>query len=321
MLNALTVDLEDWYQGLTSTSQQVDRWPVFEDRVVASTERLLEILDRAGVRATFFVLGYVAEEFPGLIRQVADAGHEIGLHGYHHRQVFRLSPDQFRAEIQRGRDAVETASGQPVSGFRAPMFSINRSSLWALEVLRDLGFRYDSSVFPTRNMLYGYPDAPRLPYRPFAPGVPVGPDTETEGVLPSSIQRQSIHGELWISSDFIEFPLSTLRLFGVNWPLAGGFYFRLLPYPVFRWGLRRLNRDGIPAIIYLHPWELDPGHPRPNPTLRERFTHYYNLKRTEAKLVALLRDFLFGPLKGLLEGVGGDRPQPEIGLSGVGEKR
>jgi len=321
MLNALTVDLEDWYQGLTSTSQQVDRWPVFEDRVVASTERLLEILDRAGVKATFFVLGYVADEFPGLIRQVADEGHEIGLHGYHHRQVFRLSPEQFRAEVQRGRNAVERASGQPVSGFRAPMFSINRSSLWALEVLRDLGFRYDSSVFPTRNMLYGYPDAPRLPYRPFALGAPMGPDTEPEGVPPSSIQGQPADGGGANSGDFIEFPLSTLRLLGVNWPLAGGFYFRLLPYSVFRWGLRRLNRGGIPAIIYLHPWELDPGHPRPNPTLRERFTHYYNLERTEAKLVDLLRDLRFGPLMGLLEGVRVDQPQPDIGRSVVGEKR
>lgn len=271
MLNALTIDLEDWYQGLTSTSQQVDRWPKFEDRIVESTERLLGILDQAEVKATFFVLGYVAEQFPSLIRRVADKGHEIGLHGYHHFQVSRLAPEEFRAEVLRGRAVVETAGGKQVIGHRAPMFSIDRSSLWALEVLRDLGFSYDSSVFPTRNMLYGYPDAPRFPYQPFGNG------------------------------DFVEFPVSTVRMIGVNWPVAGGFYLRLLPYRLFRGALRWLNREGRPAIIYVHPWDLDPDHPRPNPTLRERFTHYYNLQRTEAKLTALLRDFRFGPLVDLLD--------------------
>jgi len=271
MLNALTIDLEDWYQGLTSTSRQVGRWPKFEDRVVENTERLLSILDQAEVKATFFVLGYVAEHFPSLIRQVADRGHEIGLHGYHHFQVFRLTPEEFRAEILRGRAVVETAGGKQVIGHRAPMFSINRSSLWALEVLRALGFSYDSSVFPTRNMLYGYPDAPPYPYLPFGNG------------------------------DFVEFPLSTVRMLGVNWPVAGGFYLRLLPYRLFKGCLRWLNREGRPAIIYVHPWDLDPDHPRPNPTLRERFTHYYNLQGTEAKLAALLRDFRFGPLIDLLD--------------------
>jgi polysaccharide deacetylase family protein (PEP-CTERM system associated) len=271
MLNALTIDLEDWYQGLTSTSQQVDRWPGFEDRVVPSTDRILEVLDRVGVQATFFVLGYVADRFPDLVRRVAEAGHEIGLHGYHHRQVFLLTPEQFRAEILQGRKAVERAGGQKVDGYRAPMFSINRSALWALEILRDLGFRYDSSVFPTRNMLYGFPEAPRFPYHPFRNGV------------------------------FVEFPLSTVRLLGLNWPVAGGFYLRLLPYPIFKWALKRINREGKPAIIYLHPWELDPDHPRPNPSFRERFTHYTNLHRTESKLSALLRDFSFGPLAALLE--------------------
>lgn len=146
------------------------------------------------------------------------------------------------------------------------MFSINRSSLWALDTLRDLGFRYDSSLFPTRNMLYGFPSAPRFPYHPFQ------------------------------DSGFAEFPLSTLRLAGVNWPVAGGFYFRILPYFLFRWALRRLNRQGFPAIFYLHPWELDPDQPRPHPTPRERLTHYANLAQTEGKLIALLRDFRFGPL-------------------------
>ena len=272
MLNALTVDLEDWYQGLTSTGQRVDRWPVYEDRVVESSQKLLDILDEAGVKATFFVLGYVADQFPALVRRVADAGHEIGLHSYHHRPVHRLTPDQFRADLVRGREAVEQASGRQVIGYRAPMFSINRSALWALEVLTEMGFRYDSSVFPTRNMLYGFPDAPRFPYHPLG------------------------------NSPFVEFPLSTVHMLGINWPVAGGFYLRLLPYPLFKRGLQRINREGKPAVIYLHPWELDADQPYPNPTLRERFTHYHNLRRTAAKLTALLRDFRFGPLASLLDG-------------------
>jgi polysaccharide deacetylase family protein (PEP-CTERM system associated) len=165
---------------------------------------------------------------------------------------------------------VEKASGKQVIGHRAPMFSINGTSLWALEVLSDLGFHYDSSVFPTRNMLYGYPDAPRFPYYPLE------------------------------NRDLIELPVSTVRFLGVTWPMAGGFYLRLLPYSIFKRGLAQLNREGKPGIIYLHPWELDPDHPRPDPTLRERFTHYYNLHRTATKLTALLRDFRFAPLAELL---------------------
>ncbi len=271
MLNALTIDLEDWYQGLTSTGQQTDRWPTYQDRVVEDTDRLLDILDQAAAKATFFVLGYVADQFPGLVRRVADAGHEIGLHGYHHRQVFQFTPQEFRAEILKGRAAVEAAGGRRVIGYRAPIFSINGKTLWALEILRDLGFQYDSSVFATRNMLYGFPDAPRFPYHPF----------DDDGL--------------------IEFPLSTVRMLRVNWPAAGGFYLRLLPYPIFRTCIRHINREGHAAILYLHPWEIDPDQPRPDPTLRERFTHYYNLKRTAAKLEALLKDFRFGPLVSLLD--------------------
>jgi polysaccharide deacetylase family protein (PEP-CTERM system associated) len=270
MQNALTIDLEDWYQGLTSTAQQIDRWPDYERRVVENTHRLLAILDEAGVTATFFVLGYVADEFPELVREVKSAGHEIGLHGYFHRQVFRLQPEEFRDDVERGRAAVENASGVKVAGYRAPMFSVTRSSLWALEVLAELGFRYDSSVFATRNMLYGYPGAPRAPYHP-------------------------LNGDR-----FVEFPLATVRILGRNWPVAGGFYLRALPYAIFKRGVQRINAEGKPAVIYLHPWDLDVGQPYPNPTLRERFTHYYNLRTTAAKLQALLRDFAFGPLVDLL---------------------
>jgi polysaccharide deacetylase family protein (PEP-CTERM system associated) len=290
MLNALTVDLEDWYQGLTSTSRHPDRWPGYEDRVVKSTETLLALLDRAAVKATFFVLGYVADEFPGLVRSVAEAGHELALHGYHHRQISHLTRDELRADLLRGRAAVESAGGQQVTGFRAPMFSINRATLWALELLLELGFRYDSSLFPTHNMLYGFPGAPRFPYRPFVALGDLGRASIT-GSGEAGTQPQA-----W---EFVEFPPSTLRLFGINWPVAGGLYTRLLPYPLHRWAVRRLNRKGHPAILYVHPWEFDPDQPRPHPTPRERFTHYYNLRRTESKWAALLRDFRFAPLRDL----------------------
>jgi polysaccharide deacetylase family protein (PEP-CTERM system associated) len=273
MLNALTIDLEDWYQGLTSTSAQVERWGDYEDRVVESSERLLELLASAGVKATFFVLGFVADQFPELIKSIADSGHEVGLHSYYHRKVITLSPEQFRDDLIQGLEAVEKASGKRVVGYRAPMFSINQTRMWALEILRDTGFSYDSSIFPIRNIYYGFPDAPRFPYLPF------------EG------------------DSFVEFPLSTVRLFGYNWPVAGGFYMRLYPYKLFKRGLRSINREGQPAIIYLHPWDIDPGQPRPNPTLREQFTHYYNLHSAEEKLTSLLRDFRFAPLCELLNSV------------------
>jgi polysaccharide deacetylase family protein (PEP-CTERM system associated) len=273
MLNALTIDLEDWYQGLTSTAAQVDRWSVYEDRVVENCERLVELLGSAGVKATFFVLGYVADQFPELIKSIADSGHEIGLHSYYHQKVVNLSPDQFHEDLMQGLEAVEKASGVKVVGYRAPMFSINQTRIWALEMLRDTGFMYDSSVFPIRNIYYGFPDAPRFPYLPF------------EG------------------DSFVEFPLSTVRIFGMNMPVAGGFYMRLYPYSLFKQGLKSINKEEKPAIIYLHPWDIDPGQPRPKPTLREQFTHYYNLHSAEEKLTSLLGDFRFGPLRELLNTV------------------
>ncbi len=271
MLNGLSIDLEDWYQGLTSTSRRIDLWPSFEDRIVESTGLLLELLAQADVKATFFVLGYVADQFPQLVRKIADAGHEIGLHSYHHQKISQLTRDQFRTDTARGLEAVEKASGRRVVGYRAPMFSITRAQIWALEVLYEMGFKYDSSVFPIRNGFYGFPEAPRYPFRPFKAGT------------------------------FVEFPLSTVRFLAINWPVAGGFYLRLLPYALLKRGLKRINSEGKPAIVYLHPWDLDPAQPRPEPTLRERFTHYHNLNQTRAKLTTLLQDFHFTTLINLLE--------------------
>lgn len=271
MLNALTIDLEDWYQGLTSTSPQIDHWPEYESRVTGNTSRLLDLLAQAGVKATFFVLGYVADRYPGLIRKVADEGHEIALHGYYHRRVHQLTPAQFREDILRGLKAVQNAGGKLVHGFRAPMFSVNGSATWVLEELRELGFRYDSSIFPIRNRYYGIPGASRFPYHPFA------------------------------GDPFVEFPLSTVRFLSATWPVAGGFYGRALPYRIFKAGIRSLNNQGNPAIVYFHPWEFDTDQRFWKVTFRERITHYYGRGGLEVKFKRLLQDFEFGPLLRLID--------------------
>lgn len=271
ILNAFTVDLEDWYHGLTSTNRQPHLWPELESRVVANTERLLDLLATYDVRATFFVLGKVAERYPDLVRRVAAAEHEIGVHGYAHEAICYLTPERFASQLDRTLELLATLTSKPIIGHRGPYFSINRHSLWALDVLHERGFRYDSSIFPTRNMLYGYPEAPRLPHR------------------------------LGDGNSLTEFPLSTVRLGGINWPIAGGFYVRALPYTMVRLGIQRLNRQGHPAIMYAHPWELDLRQPRPRVTPREMITHYHGRCRLEDKLRRLLEGFQFGPLCELLE--------------------
>jgi polysaccharide deacetylase family protein (PEP-CTERM system associated) len=270
MLNAFTVDLEDWFQGLTSTNSRVDLWPTLESRVVAATDRLLGILADHGVRATFFVLGYVADQHPDLIQRIRAAGHEIGLHGYYHRFVSRMSADEFAAEIDRGMVAVQRATGENPVGHRAPYFSIDGSTPWAFDVLVAHGLRYDSSVFPVRTTLYGFPEAPRFPYR--------------------------VHG-----GALTEFPVSTVRAGGRTWPIAGGFYLRALPYAAVRRAIHSLNAAGQPAIMYMHPWELDAGQRYRQVTPRERITHYYGRRQLEAKLRRLLAEFRFGPLASFLD--------------------
>jgi polysaccharide deacetylase family protein (PEP-CTERM system associated) len=270
MLNALTFDLEDWYQGLTSTSPKIDRWPEYESRIVPNTERLLDILSGAGVKATFFVLGYVADHLPDLVRKVAAGGHEIALHSYHHHKVHQLTVDQFREDVQRGLDAVQSCCGNAVQGYRAPMFSINGDSMWVFDELSGMGFQYDSSIFPIRNRYYGIPGAGRFPYHPIS------------------------------NHPFVEFPLSTVRFLGGTWPIAGGFYARSLPYRVLRAGIRQLNQQGMPAILYFHPWEFDIGQRYNQVTLRERITHYHGRAGLANKLLHLLQDFKFGMLAHLM---------------------
>jgi polysaccharide deacetylase family protein (PEP-CTERM system associated) len=262
--NALTIDFEDWYQGLEIPHTE---WAAYEDRIVPAGRRLLDLLDEAGVRATFFILGYVAEKHPRLVREIAAAGHEIGTHGYCHTLIYRLTHQTFRAGVCRSIGILEDLAGKPILGHRAPFFSITRESLWALEVLGELGLRYDSSIFPIRNYRYGIEDAPRWPHQLMARG-----------------------RKMW------EFPITTWRVRGKNLPVAGGAYFRLYPYAVTRHAFRAINRQGYPGVFYLHPWEIDPAHPRIRLPQRIALPHYMNLKSTEGRLRQLLRDFDFAPM-------------------------
>ncbi len=270
VLNALTVDLEDWYQGLQIPMSE---WSHYEDRVEAATERLLTMLGDAGVKATFFTLGFVAERHPALVERVAAAGHEVATHGYSHSLVYDLDRGQFREELRRSIGLLEDLSGQRVLGHRAPFFSITRRSLWALDVLDEEGLRYDASVFPVRNWRYGIEDAPRWPYRPL-PG-----------------------------SEMIEFPVSTWRFRERNLPMSGGAYFRIYPYALSRRLLHAINARGHAAVFYLHPWELDPDHPRIALPRRIKLTHYFNLRATERRFRRLLGEFRFAPMREVL-GVG-----------------
>ncbi|MDQ3248979.1 MAG: DUF3473 domain-containing protein [Chloroflexota bacterium] len=268
--NIFTVDLEDWFQGLTSTNPQIDRWPQLESRVVAATHHLLAVLRLYHVQATFFVLGYVADQHPALIEQICADGHEIGVHGYYHRFVSRLTPGEFTQELTQSMTAIERITGSRPAGHRAPYFSINAQTPWAFACLADMGIRYDSSVFPSRNLLYGFPGAPRFPYR-------------VEGY------------------DLLELPVSTLQIRDLTLPVLGGFYTRVLPYAVTRWAIRRLHAAGQPAITYIHPWELDTGQRYNAVTARERITHYHGRRSLAAKLHRLFADFRFTTMGALVD--------------------
>jgi polysaccharide deacetylase family protein (PEP-CTERM system associated) len=278
MLNALTIDVEDYYQvsAFESVVPLAD-WERYESRVEKNTHRILDLLDAHTTTATFFVLGWVAERHPGLIRTLVARGHEVASHGYAHRRVYTQTPAQFRTETRRSKCLLEDTLGHPIRGYRAASYSITMHSLWALEVLREEGFVYDSSIFPIRHDLYGIPSHPRFCH--MIPGQSDAP--------------------------LVEFPLSTLRLGGTNFPIAGGGYLRLFPYAYTRWGLRYLNRrEGQPAVVYLHPWELDPEQPRLPAGTLSRFRHYTNLHRMEERFVRLLQDFSFGTMSEVLQARG-----------------
>ena len=263
VINAMSVDVEDYFQvqAFADTVDR-DRWESFESRVERNTDRVLRIFDDRGVSATFFCLGWIAERHPALIRRIAAAGHEVASHGWAHHLITSLTPEAFREDIRRTRRLLEDLSGNPVTGFRAPTFSIGRTNLWAFDVLGEEGYRYSSSVFPVHHDLYGMPEAPHRPFRP-------------------NRDRR-----------LVEFPMSTVQFMGRTVPCSGGGYFRLMPYLVFRQAVRRLNTQHQPCIFYFHPWEVDPGQPRmPDLSAKARFRHYLNLDRMESRLDRLLQDF------------------------------
>ena len=266
--NAFTVDVEDYYH-VSNFEKHIDRadWGQHESRVEANTRRVLKLLEKHGVRATFFVLGWVAERFPHLVREIRAGGHEIGSHGYWHRLIYSLSPEQFRDDLVKTRKILEDISEGPVTAYRAPSFSITKRSLWALEILVEEGIRFDSSIFPVRHHRYGIPAAD-----------------------PAIHRIDTAAGPLW------EFPVSVLRIGGVNLPVSGGGYFRLYPLKWSLYFLSRINRKHArPFVFFIHPWELDPDQPRlhvGSPIARAR--HYLNLGSTEEKLTAVLERFRFG---------------------------
>jgi polysaccharide deacetylase family protein (PEP-CTERM system associated) len=276
--NALTVDVEDYFHvSALAPSIHRDTWASREPRVVANTHRLLALFDQFGVRATFFVLGWVAERHPQLVRDIAAAGHEVACHGYSHRLVYDQSPEEFREETLRSKRLLEDGIGEAVHGYRAASYSITKRSLWALDILAEAGFAYDSSIFPVRHDRYGIPDAERRPHRMTTPG----------GV------------------SIAEWPLAAAPVLGFRLPVAGGGYFRLLPYALSRWGLASINRrEGQPFMFYLHPWEIDPHQPRVSARWLSRFRHYTNLHKCEERLRRLLGEFRFGPARESLAQLG-----------------
>jgi polysaccharide deacetylase family protein (PEP-CTERM system associated) len=268
VIHGLSIDVEEYFQvEAAAGAVPPDDWPNRPSRVEPETERVLALLDEAGCRATFFCLGWVAERRSALIRRIANAGHEIASHGYAHAHIRRLSPEAFREDVHRAKGLLEDLVGRPVLGYRAPTFSIVEETLWALDVLIAEGFRYDSSIFPVRHDRYGIPSAPRHPH----------------------VVRRG-------AGEIVELPPLVARLAGRNIPLAGGGYLRLLPLRVLTWAVRRMAREGAPAVIYFHPWEIDPDQPRLPLAVLNQFRHRVGLSRTERKLRRLLSLFPFSPL-------------------------
>lgn len=276
--NALTVDVEDYFHvSAFAGSINRDDWDNYPLRVVKNTQRLLELFDNSGVKATFFVLGWVAKRVPDLVREIAAQGHEVACHGYSHQLVYNQTPGEFREETLRSKSLLEDIIQTPVYGYRAASYSITNRSLWALDTLAEAGFAYDSSIFPVRHDRYGIPDAPSFPY----------------------------HQDTPAGHRIVEFPLSTARLLGVRMPVAGGGYFRLYPYFLTRTGLRQINHQSSkPFIFYLHPWEIDHKQPRIEARWFSRFRHYNNLHRCEARLLALMKDFEFTTAREVLQDLG-----------------
>lgn len=272
--NALSVDVEDYFHvsAFAKNIKQED-WDNFSPRVDYNTKRLLDMFNGFGVKATFFVLGWVAEREQELVKLIASYGHEIACHGYSHQLVYNQTPDKFREETLRSKAVLEDLVQKSVLGYRAASYSITEASIWALDILAESGFVYDSSIFPIRHDRYGMPNAIEYPHRLTTPS----------------------------GFSIVEFPLSTSKLLGMKMPVAGGGYFRLYPYMLSKTGLSQINRQNHSFIFYLHPWEIDPEQPRINTNLISRFRHYNNLDKCEQRLRQLLKDFYFCPVIDVLK--------------------
>jgi len=261
--NAMTVDVEDYFQ-VSAFEKTISRddWADMPARLPRNIDKILQIFDTENIKATFFTLGWVCKKFPGVVRDIAAAGHEIASHGQEHSRVGTFTRQQFRSDVEGTRKHLEDVSGMPVIGYRAPSFSIGPTTLWAHDVLAEAGYTYSSSVFPIRHDHYGLPDAPRFPFK-----------TGSSGIL--------------------EIPMSSLSFLGRNWPCSGGGYFRLLPLSYSKWAVGRINTvDRMPVVFYFHPWEIDPGQPRiQGISAMARFRHYVNLDKTELRLTQMLRTF------------------------------
>ncbi len=261
--NGMSVDVEDYFQ-VSAFEKHVEHaaWDRYECRVEQNVERILALFDRADVKATFFTLGWVAKRYPRMVGRIVDAGHELASHGWEHIRVTGQQPAEFRDDIRRTKDLLEDLGGAPVRGYRAASYSIGRDNLWALDELRDAGYRYSSSIFPINHDLYGMSEAPRFPFHP----------------LPAD--------------DFVEIPVTTVKALGKQWPAGGGGWFRFFPYALSRWAIRRVNQqEGMPGVFYFHPWEIDPRQPRIDGISRKaRFRHYLHLDQMESRLKRLLGD-------------------------------
>jgi polysaccharide deacetylase family protein (PEP-CTERM system associated) len=275
MKNALSIDLEEYFQiHVLSGIIKPESWDSLPSSVEENTLKILGLLEKQGVRATFFCLGWIADHHKNLIRTIHRMGHEIACHGYSHQAIYRQDVDQFRDDVSRAKDILENTTGEKVIGYRAPTYSITEKTLWALEVLEDLGFLYDSSIFPIYHDNYGIPDAPRFPHR--------------------------IQG-----SGLVEFPISTIKLGPFNLPISGGGYFRLIPYPLLRKGLESLKSSRKPFIFYIHPWEINPDTPRVRGmNILSRFRTYTGINSAYQKFSQLIDNFPFAPVHEVLHGMG-----------------